>query len=166
VPYHRALWLAMLLVASGPSTLASQQRPLRVLVPGLQVSARRNLTFGEVFRGTPTSVTPTDYRAAQFEITASWNTQIQVDLVLPLAMLSGTGEALPLVFGPGDGLVEHEGGVPLPGYAFDPRSPVVTTLTADGKVLISLGGTADPARAQSRGQYQGTVTVIVADLGT
>jgi len=155
----------MLLVATCTSTLASQRRPLRVLVPGLQVTARRDLTFGEVFRGTPSAVTPTDHRAAQFEISAPWNAQIQVDLVLPLAMLSGTGEALPLVFGHGDGLVEHEGGVP-PDYAFDPRHPVVTTISADGKVLISLGGTAAPTRRQLRGQYQGTITVIVANLST
>ena len=87
-------------------------------------------------------------------------------LLLPRALISHIGEALQLAFGPGDGRVEHESRTHVTGRTFDPRHPVVTTITPERNVLISLGGTAIPRRGQSLAQYAGTVTVVVADLGT
>ncbi len=166
MPYRRALWLALLPLVLGPSTLASQRRAQRVPVPGLVVTARRGLSFGQLFRGTPRVVSPMGRGAALFEIAAPRNAQIQVHLLLPHALISETGEALQLVFGPGAGRIERGGRTHVAGHTFDPRHPVVTTITPERNVLISLGGTVIPRRDQPLAQYTGTVTVVVADLGT
>jgi len=132
----------------------------------LSAFSRQTLDFGLLFSGTPSKVSRFDaLRAGQFELRGAKGSEIRVDLGLPATMAGPGGARLPLVFAPGDGGYAQDGiiGTAAP---FDPRAPLVTTLSGNGRLYLFLGGTATPAAAQSAGSYSGTIIVTIAYTGT
>ncbi len=85
--------------------------------------------------------------------------------MLPDGLLSRDGDVLPLLFGPGDGVVAGEG-LPEAGLAFDPTVPLTLSITDGRSLSVRLGGTALPAAQQPAGRYSGTLMIIVTGLGT
>ncbi|HEX6615085.1 MAG TPA: DUF4402 domain-containing protein [Gemmatimonadales bacterium] len=157
------LLLASIAVAAPWSSAALAQgqggRPLSAI-------SRQTLDFGLLFSGTPSRVSRFDaLRAGQFELRGAKGTEIRIDLGLPATMSGPRGAKLPLQFAPGDGGYGRDG---LIGTAapFDPRAPLVTTLSDNGRLYLFLGGTATPAASQSAGTYSGTVIVTIAYTGT
>jgi hypothetical protein len=153
-PTVRSLFVAALLAAA--PALHAQGRPLRA-------DGVRGLTFGTVFPGVQVPVPASDAaRSAQFEITGSKNSSIQITLLLP-DQLTGAGATIPLTFGATDG------GYSLTGFTadltpFDPRVPFTTALSNNGRVSVFLGGTLVPPNLQRAGSYVGTITITVAPL--
>lgn len=154
--------LCLLLIMASGRTGYAQGRPMR----GLQATGGADLRFGTVLPGIPTQVLPTANRGAgMFEIRGDRNMPVSVSLLLPTAMTTPSGAQLPLVFGPGDGVASPSRGR-FAGVGFDPRNPIVATLGPSGRLYVRLGGTAVPARLQTSGQYQATITLSVANLGS
>jgi len=55
---------------------------------------------------------------------------------------------------------------PQLGTYFDPASPLVGSLSSDGRLFVRLGGTALPANPQLGGTYFATIFLTVYDLGS
>jgi hypothetical protein len=56
----------------------------------------------------------------------------------------------------------HSGG----GTRFDPTRPFTATVSGDERLFLHLGGTAAPTSTQALANYHGTITLVVAALGT
>lgn len=132
----------------------------------LSAFSRQMLDFGTLFSGTPATVSRYDaLRAGQFELRGARQTEVRVDLGLPPEMTSAGGARLPLRFTAADGGYAEDGMIAT-AAPFDPREPLVTTLSGNGRLYLFLGGTATPTTRQSAGTYAGTVTVTIAYTGT
>ena len=151
----RRFLLLPLLLAFAAAPLAAQ-RPIRV-------EGIKNLAFGLLLAGTPTSVPRTDpVRAGQVNITAQPKSPIIIQVSLPASMNGPAGATLPISFGPNDAGYSALGAIGSQ-VAFDPRnSTVVITNTSNGRGTLYLGGTASPAFNQQPGNYSGTITITVA----
>jgi hypothetical protein len=129
--------------------------------------AHRDLTFGQVLPGIPERVRPTDARhAGLFEIQGSRDGTVRIEFLLPDALVAAFGAELPIAFGHGDGFADHSHGSPRRGLRFDPRTPIVTSLGRNGRLLVRLGGTVSPSRDQPGGPYEAAVSITVYDLGS
>jgi hypothetical protein len=158
------LWLAL-----APVPLTGQAKSVVLPPSPLVVQAQRDLQFGEVFRGRPSSVTPRDRRAALFKVEFEVGADLLLTFLLPPALLGPGGQALPLRFGPGDGLLTRQAGAKSGGTVamiFDPTRPIVAVVGADERVFLALGGTAAPTVTQALAAYRGTIILVVATLGT
>jgi hypothetical protein len=134
-------------------------RPLNAL-------SRQTLDFGTLFTGTAAKVSRFDaLRAGQFELRGAKGSEVRVDLGLPAALNGPSGAKVPLAFGAEDGGYTRDGTIAT-AAPFDPRRALVTTLSANGRLYIFLGGTATPATRQPAGVYAGTVTLTIAYTGT
>ncbi|HEX2637470.1 MAG TPA: DUF4402 domain-containing protein [Gemmatimonadales bacterium] len=153
-------WLAgQCLVPTASWGQGTGGRPLSAL-------SRQMLDFGTLFSGTPASVSRFDaLHAGQFELRGAKGTEVRVDLGLPPVMTAAGGAKLPLKFTAGDGGYARDG-IIATASPFDPRAPLVTTLSENGRLYLFLGGTATPAAKQSAGTYAGTVTVTIAYTGS
>jgi hypothetical protein len=137
---------------------AAQGRPLNPF-------GRQNLTFGAVLPGVRTTVSRLDAaNAGQFEVRGQRLTEVEIDLTLPVALVSTSGRTLPLEFGPADGGISS---TPVIGAstAFDPRVPVRWRLSNNGRAYVFLGGSAVAAPNQAGGAYSATVVLTVAYTG-
>ncbi len=125
---------------------------------------RQDLTFGTVLRGVPTAVGPFARSAGRWEIRGGSLTEVRIDLVLPVALLSASGAELPLSFGSADGASStHPQG--RDARAFDPQLPLITRFDQRGKLYIFLGGTVLPGAAQPAGEYAATISLTVSYTG-
>lgn len=130
----------------------------------LGVAGQQALAFGVVFPGLPVSVSRTDaLRTGQYQITGQKNSSVRITFTLPAAMQSGPA-TLPLVFGSGDGGWSPQGAIAT-AQAFDPRVPLVTALSGNGRLSIYLGGTAVPSPQLGAGTYTATITLTVCYTG-
>jgi hypothetical protein len=160
-----ALVLIALTLVGVRSTAAQTTRDVVVPRP-LVVIARRDLSFGTVLPGIPSTVLISDVRhSGLFEIQGHKYGVVRVELVLPTALRSIGGAELPLAFGPGDGAAATDRGR-FHGAVFDPREPITATLGTSGKLYVHLGGTVLPFRHQPGGAYQATIYLTVYDLGS
>jgi len=117
-----------------------------------------------VIRGVPTVVSPLVRSAGRWEIRGASYTEARVDLVLPTALISGSGAELPLSFGSADGAFGlHPQG--RDAQAFDPQLPLITTFDQRGKLYVFLGGTALPGSMQPAGEYAATISLTVSYTG-
>ena len=147
--------LVMAVIATPPA--AGQA----ALVP----TGRQNLQFGVVIPGFPTVVNRLDAgNAGQYQIRGQRRAEVQVDLTLPAALVSGTGANLVLQFAAGDGGFSTRPAVGT-AQAFDPQVPLVTALGNNGRLYIFLGGTVLPTPIQQSGAYQATITLTVSYTG-
>lgn len=150
------LWVGLALALATP--LAAQGK-------GLSASAGHDLTFGALFPGVATTIQPLDaVNAGRFDIRGNKQAEVDIELTLPAALVSGGGAQLPLTFGPADGSYSqtpNANGATL----FDPRVPLVTRLGNSGRVYVYLGGTATPGGQQKSGAYSATITLTVAYTG-
>jgi hypothetical protein len=149
-----ALWL----LGSGAAVrLDAQGRPL-------SVAPRQDLAFGTIFPGVISRITRTDaLRSGQFQVTGAKNSSVQVTFTLPPAMLVGS-RTVPMQFGAADGGVSTQATIGS-STAFDPRVPLLATLSQQGRLYLFLGGTALPGAQQPAGSYAAPVTVSVCYVG-
>lgn len=146
---------------AGPAR-AQTGRP--VSPAGFTVVPRNDLTFGNLARGMPSTISPLDYHAATFEISGPPNTPVRIEFVLPRGLESPDGRDVPLSFGPGDGFAET-GNATQRGTSFNPRQPLIITLGQDGRLLLHVGATAHADRLQRNGAYRAPIFVNLYGLG-
>lgn len=138
-----------------PAPLAAQGgRPVTA-------TGSQGITFGTVFPGVVTTVSRTDaLNAGQFQIRGARGAQVQVVFTLPAAMTGPGGASMPLVFGAGDAGYAQTNAI-ASATAFDPRVPLVTTLSQQGRLFLYLGGQIQPPAQLAPGAYTATITVTV-----
>jgi len=125
----------------------------------------QDLTFGSVLPGLPTVVDRLDAaNSGQYEIRGEGRTEVRVDLTLPATLDSPGGATMPLQFAAGDGGYSVRPSI-RSSQAFDPRAPLVVTLSASGRLYIWLGGTVLPAPTQEQGSYSATIVLTVSYTG-
>lgn len=159
VPVHAGARVAVALAAT--VTLVAQ---LQAQQPIAAVGAQ-DLTFGLVLPGLPTTVSRLDAgNSGQYEIRGERRTEVRVDLTLPATLDAPAGATMPLQFGAGDGGFSERPSI-RSSQAFDPRAPLVATLSASGRLYIWLGGTVLPAPTQAQGNYTATIVLTVSYTG-
>lgn len=151
----RLVAVALAMVGASP---AVGQKPL---MPG----AARDLQFGVLLPGLETQVPWTDpMMAGRFEIRGTKDAEVRIDVTLPASLISSGGQMVPLQFGSTDAGFGTRPAL-RQAQVFDPRSPLVTRLGRGGKLLLWLGGRAQPGTTQQSGVYNATITVTVAYTG-
>lgn len=153
-----AVSLAALSVAAPNQPLAGQSAQLVAV-------GNQDLRFGLVLPGLASSITRFDaVNAGKFEIRGQRRVEVHIEFTLPLALVNGTGATLPLLFAADDGGFSATPAIGS-SQAFDPHQPLVTSLSASGRLYVSLGGTVRPTSLQQFGVYQATITMTVAYTG-
>jgi hypothetical protein len=143
----RAGALMVALLAGMPALAAAQYSVAQV----------QPLAFGYLTQGVTEIVLSTDaFRRGV--VTVDGTGQAWVRVVLPTALTSAQGTAIPLQFLTGD-VTAQEAGKP-PG-AFDPATSTRVNL-GKGTASLFIGGRAVPAVNQRAGNYTATMTVIVS----
>jgi hypothetical protein len=139
--------------------------PMAAQPPSLTVTGLRNLGFGTLIPGLPTTVSPSDpVRAAQFDVRGASAQQLQLVLALPLSLQGPSGAALPLRWGPSAAAYSLSGGT-ADAIAFDPALPFTVALPASGRLLVFLGGTAQPLPTQVPGRFSAVITLTASSVG-
>ncbi|HXV86947.1 MAG TPA: hypothetical protein VD793_09620, partial [Gemmatimonadales bacterium] len=129
------------------------------------VIGRRDLRFGTVLPGIPTSIPHNHPRfSGEFEVQGTAGASVRVELLLPANLAASGGALLPISFAGGDGSHDFPHGLPH-RTEFDPHLPVVAGLGPNGKLHVWLGGTVFPAAAQTSGTYVATIAITVFNLG-
>ncbi|HEX9727173.1 MAG TPA: hypothetical protein VGA37_01550 [Gemmatimonadales bacterium] len=147
-----------LAVALSAGTGLAQGRPLSGF-------GRQDLTFGPLIPGIATTVSRLDAaNAGQFELRGTRFAEVQLELTLPAALVETGGASLPLLFSAGDGGYSTDPDI-ASAQSFDPRVPLITTLSNNGRCYIFLGGTAVPGGQQRAGTYSATITVTFSYTG-
>jgi hypothetical protein len=149
MPPRLTCWLALLLGAAPP--LSAQ----------LTVQGDRNLNFGVVIQGVPTSVSPNDpVRSGELEFTAAIGKTIQIAFTLPNRLNGPAGATMPITFGATDGVAVGTAPTSVP-VTFDPRTAHNFNLVTSARVLVFLGGRVSPAVGQRTGSYSNTITMTI-----
>lgn len=131
----------------------------------LSVTPRRDLEFGDVIAGFPTSISRLDNASSGwYEVVGQRSAEVAFTFTLPADLVGIAGALLPIEFGADDG---GFGTVPAPAsqVGFDPRVPLTRFLSNSGRAYLWLGGTVRPAANQASGAYQAPVTLTVAYTG-
>jgi hypothetical protein len=152
----RTIGITLVLAALWAEGLAAQGRPVNV-------QGRRDLTFGTVIPGVPTSVSRLDATAGQFLVRGLKNAEVLIELMLPTA-LTGTNGSVPLSFGPADGGRGSTSAVSA-SQPFDPRVPFTVTLPSNGTYYVWLGGTVQPVAQQRPGTYSAAIVLTASYTG-
>ena len=132
----------------------------RPLAAQSTVTGVRNLDFGPVIRGVPSSVSPNDpIRSGRFYVRHIIGRQVQVRFTLPtqLARVAG-GANLPISFGTTDAVAKGTAPTSNP-VTFNPNNTQTFTLVTSADFFVNLGGRVSPAAGQATGAYQGTITL-------
>ncbi len=145
------------LVASRPEVALAQVHGNKPV----SATGSQALAFGTVFPGIAHTVLRTDaVNSGQFQIRGSNGSQVQVTFTLPTAMMGPGGAQLPFSFGANDGGYSQSPTISA-ATAFDPRTPLVTTLSGQGRLYLYLGGTVSPPAQITPGAYSATITCTV-----
>lgn len=160
-PWHRAVRLAV----CGIVVAVVSWMPVGAQPPSLTVTGLRNLGFGTLIPGLSMTVLPSDpVHAAQFDVRGTASQQLQLALSLPLDMTGPAGAQMPLRWGPSAAAYSITGGV-ADAIAFDPALPFTVSLPASGRLLVFLGGTAQPSITQTPGRFTAVITLTASSVG-
>lgn len=130
----------------------------------ITVSPIRDLAFGPVIVGVPSTVGPSHpTRSGQFRITAPVNSKVQVRFTLPDQLAGPAGAQLLISFGSNDAIAVAG----WPGTTPDNWNPKSTrNLQFTGGTIynVFIGGTVSPAANQRTGNYAATITLTVTNF--
>lgn len=130
----------------------------RSLAGQTQVSGVRDLAFGIVIAGVPTTVAPTDpVKSGQFYLRYVTGGRVRVRLTLPTTLNRvGGGGTMPISFRNGDAFIlgTAPGSVPNP---FNPGGMLNYRFTGSPDANLYLGGRVTPAAATPGGTYSAPV---------
>jgi len=129
----------------------------------VSVAGIRNLAFGPVIIGIPSSVAPSDaVRSGQYRFTAPAGSRVRIDFDLPSQLNGPASAKLPIKFGKTDAVIvgNAPGSVPT---ALDPnpKANLKFDMGTSTAANIFLGGTVTPAGNQAPGSYVATVVLTV-----
>jgi len=153
---HCALLALVLFLASASELGAQSVR---------SATGIRDLSFGSVLPGVPTTVPPTDLaRSGQFEITGQVNDPVEITFFLPSVLSSSTGATMPVSFPDRFAGFSASGSVTTQDF-FNPMARFQVNLSSTGRGTGFLGGVLTPSGTQAPGSYSGSVSITVSFLG-
>jgi hypothetical protein len=151
----RFTWLFVL------AALMAAGRPAAAQITVIPV---RNLAFGPVIVGVPTSIGPSHpVRSGQFRLTAPLLARVRFRFTLPNRLNGPAGATLPISFGNSDGMAVGTASNSVP-VVFNPRATQVFQIVTSTTINVFIGGTVSPAGNQRQGNYTGTITFTVTIL--
>lgn len=122
----------------------------------------QDLSFGsQIFPGIEKRIDPKDANAAGFVISGEGGKQIQIQFQLPEYLTDSGGNTLDIYFtSSGAGYSTNETGKSS-ARIFDPRAGAVTSLNAEGKLYVWLGGVIQPLSNQPGTAYTSDILLDV-----
>lgn len=124
----------------------------------------RDLAFGAVIVGVPTSIGPNHpTRSGQFRITAPPNAKVQMRFTLPDELLGPAGAQLPITFGSGDASAVGNAPGSTPS-TFNPKATRNPQFQGSTAYNVFIGGTVTPAGNQRPGNYAATITLTLTNF--
>ena len=146
----RCFWLLGLL--AGTASPVSAQ---------LTIQGDRDLAFGIVIQGVPSSVSPNDpVKSGKLEFTSVIGKTVQISFTLPARLNGPAGATMPISFGATDAVATGTAPSSIP-VTFDPRTSPTFRLVTSARILVFLGGRVTPAAGQRTGAYSNVVTMTV-----
>ena len=135
-----------------------------IVTVGMTITTLRDLNFGTVIKGVPTTVLPTAATAGEWQVTGSSNAFVIISFTLPAQLTNIQalpGSTMPITFSATSARWNRATNNPAAGAAFNPAIGIVGRLgpPPNPNMYIWLGGTVNPAAAAKPGIYQGTVVV-------
>jgi hypothetical protein len=130
----------------------------------ITVSPVRNLNFGPVIVGVPTSIGPSHpVRSGQFRLQAPLLLNVRFRFTLPTRLDGPSNARLPISFGSTDAIAVGTGPASVP-VTFDPRVQQNFQIVTATTIHVFIGGRVTPAANQRQGNYTGTITFTVTIL--
>ncbi len=137
--------------------------PVMPAAAQVSVAGIRNLAFGPVIVGIPSTVAPSDaIRSGQYRFTAPAGARVRLDFDLP-SQLNGPGSArLPIKFGKTDAVAVGNAPGSIP-FVLDPnpKANLKYEMGASTAANLFVGGTVTPAANQAPGSYVATIILTV-----
>ena len=133
-------------------------------VAQVSITAIRDLAFGPVIVGIPSSVAPNHpTRSGQFRITAPLSAKVQIRFTLPDELDGPAGAQLPIDFGSGDAMAvgNAPGSTPI---VFNPKATRNPQFQPSTVYNVFIGGTVTPAGNQRPGNYAATITLTITNF--
>jgi hypothetical protein len=148
----RSTWLFV------TAALVAAGRPAAAQISVIPV---RDLAFGPVIVGIPTSIGPSHpVRSGQFRLTAPLNSRLRFRFTLPTRLDGPAGAGLPISFTNSDGIAVGSAPNSVP-EVFNPKANQVVQNVTSTTTNVFIGGTVSPAGNQQQGNYTGTITFTV-----
>jgi hypothetical protein len=130
----------------------------------VSITSIRDLAFGAVIVGVPTSVGPSHpTRSGQFRITAPLSTKVQIRFTLPDELIGPAGAQLPITFGSGDAMAVGNAPGSTPS-TFNPKATRNPQFQGSTAYDVFIGGTVTPAGNQRPGSYAATITLTLTNF--
>jgi len=130
----------------------------------VSITGIRNLTFGPVIVGIPSSIGPSHpTKSGQFRITAPLNSKVQIRFTLPDALTGPSGAQLPITFGSNDAMAVGTGPGSTP-ITFNPKATRNPQFQPSTAYDVFIGGTVTPAGNQQPGSYAATITLTITNF--
>jgi hypothetical protein len=135
-----------------------------VVTVGMTIATLRDLNFGTVIKGVPTTVLPVAANAGEWQVSGSANAFVIISYTLPAVLTNIQalpGSTMPITFGATSAIWRRATNDPLGGTIFNPASGAVGRFgpPVNPTLYIWLGGTVNPAPTAKPGIYQGTVVL-------
>ena len=135
-----------------------------VVTTGMTISTLRDLNFGTVIKGVPSTILPTAANAGEWQVSGSANAFVVISFTLPtqLANIQALpGSTMPISFSAVSAIWRRSTNNPAGGNVFDPATGVVGRLgpPPNFTMYVWIGGTVNPPLAAKPGIYQGNVIV-------
>jgi len=164
---RKALLLAVCVGLSGRAAAqaaSSVSVDATVVTVGMTISTLRDLNFGTVIKGVPTTILPTAVNAGEWQVSGSGNAFVIVSFTLPTQLTNIQalpGSTMPIAFSAASAIWRRATNNPVGGTVFNPATGVVGRLgpPANPTMYVWVGGTVAPALAAKPGIYQGNVIV-------
>ncbi len=135
-----------------------------VVTVGMTITTLRDLNFGTVIKGVPTTVLPAAATAGEWQVTGSSNAFVIISFTLPTLLTNIQalpGSTMPITFSGVSAIWRRATNNPVGGTIFNPAAGAVGRFgpPANPSMYVWVGGTVNPAATAKPGIYQGTVIV-------
>lgn len=133
-----------------------------VVTVGMTIAALRDLDFGSVTAGVPSTVQPVAAAAGAWQATGNANAFVIITFTLPAQLVNiqaAPGSTMPITFANNSARWRRANSDPTGAFAFNPN---IGTLGRFGPppnptLYLWIGGTVNPPPAAKPGIYQGTI---------
>ena len=135
-----------------------------VVTVGMTITTLRDLNFGTVIKGVPTTVLPAAATAGEWQVTGSSNAFVIISFTLPTLLTNIQalpGSTMPITFSGVSAIWRRATNNPVGGTIFNPAAGAVGRFgpPANPSMYVWVGGTVNPAATAKPGIYQGNVVV-------
>jgi len=135
-----------------------------VVTVGMTISTLRDLNFGTVIKGVPTTILPTAVNAGEWQVSGSGNAFVIISFTLPTQLTNIQalpGSTMPISFSAVAAVWRRATNNPVGGTIFNPATGAVGRFgpAPNPTMYVWLGGTVNPALTAKPGIYQGNVIV-------